>query len=553
MGKRIYRLPCDSCGSSDAVTLYEDNHQWCFACNHYTPADEEKDLNETNILTPSVTENKRLTPIPKTGFVDMSDRGINHQAAEKYRVFRSPDSFYSWVYPRFKDGVHVANKLRTAGKKGFSVEGNISEANLFGQDLFPPGSAKQITLCEGQDDALAAYQMQGFKYPCVSVDSTSSAVHDVAKAFNYLNAFDEIVICFDTDEAKIGADGVARYPGQEAAVAVASMFKLGKVRVLTLSRAKDPNDYLKNGWSKEFIDEWWKAPHWTPVGLKHAKDMWEEVKKLPNYESVSFPWKGLQDLTYGLRLSELVTITANPKVGKTSILREIIYHMLEQTKDDKRKIGLMFLEEPNRDTLLGLMSLAANKPLHLPDIREQTPEEELRKYFDTVYSNEKIVVLDHFGSNEINKILDYVRYMHNLGCKFIILDHLSIIVSGQNGDERKQLDEIATKLKQLTVELNICVVCVIHQNRKGEIRGTAGVEQLSNLVIKLYRDMLAEDPYERNTMKVSVEMNRFCGRTGPACLLLYEPDSGRMYEQSQKEMETFLNKSKDKKTILEDW
>ena len=148
-------------------------------------------------------------------------------------------------------------------------------------------------------------------------------------------------------------------------------------------------------------------------------------------------------------------------------------------------IGLLHLEEPNSDTALGLMSITANKPLHLPDVRETVDNDELRKYFDSTINNDRVVIWDHFGSNSIHEVLAKIRHMHNLGCKYIVLDHLSIVVSDQSGDERKQLDEISTKLKTLCMELNIAVIAVIHQNRQGQIRGTAGVEQLANMVIKL--------------------------------------------------------------------
>jgi hypothetical protein len=137
--------------------------------------------------------------------------------------------------------------------------------------------------------------------------------------------------------------------------------------------------------------------------------------------------------------------------------------------------------------------------------------------YDAVINNSRVVIWDHFGSNTVDAVLDKIRHMHALGCKYIVLDHLSIVVSDQSGDERKQLDEIATKAKTLCMNLNIALICVIHQNRQGQIRGTAGVEQLANIVIKLYRDNKDLNEWRRNVTKVVVEKNRFCGRTGPAC------------------------------------
>ena len=251
----------------------------------------------------------------------------------------------------------------------------------------------------------------------------------------------------------------------------------------------------------------------------------------------------MNELTYGIRLGELVTFTADPKIGKTQVLREVVYSALSNTD---KGMGLIFLEEPNKHTLLGLMSLSANKPLHLPDVRDEVSDAELRGYFESVYPDSRVVLWNHFGSNSIDRVLDKIRHMAALGCKYIILDHLSIVVSDQQGDERKRLDEIATKLKTLCMELNVSVLTVIHQNRKGEIRGTMGIEQLSNIVIKLFRNKLDEDPWRRNITKVVVQDNRFCGRTGPACYLYYEPTTGRLSELSKVEIAQFENVSVNK-------
>ena len=185
------------------------------------------------------------------------------------------------------------------------------------------------------------------------------------------------------------------------------------------------------------------------------------------------------------------------------------------------------------------MSIEAGRPLHLPDIREATSKEELRTYFDAVVNTDRIVIWDHFGSNSIQEVLNKVRHMHNLGCKYIVLDHLSIVVSDQNGDERKQLDEISTKLKTMCMELNIAVIAVVHQNRQGQIRGTAGVEQLANIVLKLSRERLSEDPWRRNVTKVVVEKNRFCGRTGPGCYLHYNEFTGRLNELTEEQIRAY--------------
>jgi len=502
--------------------LYSDGHTHCFVCEQTTFPDQE----EGRTIT------KDIRPVPHD-FKAIPERKITAETAKRYGVTTSDTGH---VYPYYdSDNVHIGNKIRNFPKE-FSFEGVFSEAGVFGRQAFPPGSGRAITITEGELDALSVYELFGRRYPAVSIKSATTAAKDVAKDFEYLNSFERIYICFDKDEAKVNPKtGEIRYPGQEAALEVAGMFPIGKVHIVTLRDHKDASDYLVAGKVDQFRDEWFKSPAYTPTGLKRGSTMWEEISAPKNYETVLYPWEGMNKQTYGIRLSELVVITANTGDGKTTVCKEIEHFILENTPKD-RGLGLLHLEEPNSDTALGLMSISADKPLHLPDVREGVSPEELRKYYDSTVNTDRIVIWDHFGSNSIQEVLNKIRHMHNLGCKYIVLDHLSIVVSDQSGDERKQLDEITTKIKTLCMELNIAVIAVIHQNRSGQIRGTAGVEQLANIVLKLHRDKTDPDEWRRNIIKVVVEKNRFCGRTGPGCYLFYDEFSGRLRELTKEEI-----------------
>jgi twinkle protein len=128
--------------------------------------------------------------------------------------------------------------------------------------------------------------------------------------------------------------------------------------------------------------------------------------------------------------------------------------------------------------------------------------------------------------------------------KVIILDHISILVSGgQHGDERKALDEIMTKLRTLTQDTGIVLFAVSHLKRpegKGheegavtsvsQLRGSASIAQLSDFVLGLERNGQSECPTERNTTAMRVLKNRFSGITGPAGHLLYDNTTGRLTE-----------------------
>lgn len=481
---------------------------------------------------------KTFSPVTEV-YRPFRERGFTADTIKRFKVHVGTDSdTFAAKYPRFdKDGNHVGNKVRfNAVGKGdkrtkppFIFEGSKTNMTLFGMEAFPEGSAKAVTVVEGQDDAMAAFQLMGSKYPVVSIDGASSAKDDIKNNFEYLNSFDTIVFCFDNDE-----------PGLKAAKEAANAgFPLGKLKILTLRKHKDANDYLLNNDAASFTKEWWGAPDYKPDGLKLGTDIWEEIIKRNDSFTVQYPFEGLNEKTFGLRLSEMVIIRADTGVGKTSIIKHIEHLLLsdENVKDKNYGVGFLHLEEPNGDTALGLLSIENSVPYHLPTT--ERPERDLRKAYDNLLNNSRVVIWDHFGSNSVDAVLNKVRHMAALGCKYIVLDHLSIVVSDQSGDERKQLDEIATKLKTLTMELDIAVIAVIHNNRNGEIRGTAGVAQLANIVLSLERNKTDNNEWRRNVTKVTVEKNRFCGYTGPAAYLWYNADTGRLIELDKDEITTY--------------
>lgn len=529
MSKFIKHGPCPECGSRDNLSIYDD-HEHCMGCGYdkqYSFANGRSDLNSTGVRTIEQEEKpSTLTyTIAEKSMPALKERGIDSSTVNKYRVTvnSNPESELEAVFPRFnEEGVHTANQVRFTDKR-FKCEGKINDATLFGQQLFPSGG-RSITVTEGYYDTLAAFQLTGSRYPNVGVMSASTAKKEVVKNFEYLNSFETVVLNFDNDK-----------PGQEAAKACALLFDPGKVKILSLRKHKDANDYLLNGDSKAYVDEWYRAPVFMPDGLLVGSDNKLKTDVLDYIEprSIPYPWDGLNQKTFGIRESELVLLTADTGVGKTSVLKEIEYFLLnhEELKAENIGVGFLHLEEPKRDLAIGLMSIHKNKPYHFPDVERS--REEMEEAYDQVVGTDRVVIWDHFGSNDIDIVLAKIRHMSALGCKYIFVDHLSIIVSDQSGDERKQLDEISTKIKTLTMNLNIAVFCVIHINRKGEVRGSAGPEQVANIVLRLERDKKELNEWRRNVTRISVEKNRKYGRTGPACYLYYNEMTGRLEELSK--------------------
>lgn len=528
--------PCTSCDSSDGMSINDDGSTYCFVCQTFTKPEENTTVTyplptpEKTHREPSRAIAEAFTTLPTPA---IGSRRIARATVERYGVVS--DNNNVWFPYHDNDGMLVAAKKRAIKEKVFSVEGEWKEATLFGQSLFPKGG-KYVTVVEGEYDALAAFQMLGSKYPVVSVrNGAGGAGKDAQKNYEWLDSFDNIVVCFDNDE-----------PGQQASNAFCSVFG-SKVKVFKgKAGMKDACDWLLASNEQEFIQRWWSAEQFVPDGIVQASTLWDVVSKPLDKASCDYPFSGLNKLTYGIRKGELVTVTAGSGLGKSQFLREIIWHLLHKTEDN---IGLMFLEESTRKTGLSLMSLAANKPLHLPDV--PCTDEEKRQAFDLTLGTDRIFMFDHFGSTNIENIVKRTeQFASAFNCGYVFLDHVSIVVSAQdNGDERKALDKIMTELRTVVQKTGISLILVSHLKRpetKGheegaatslaQLRGSGAIAQLSDMVIGLERNGQADDERERNTTKVRVLKNRFSGITGPACQLLYSLNSGRMMELEEESL-----------------
>ena len=519
--------PCPSCGSKNNLARYSDGHAVCFTggCDHYERATGE-------VIESKPKANRTLE---MTGVVaSIPDRRISEATCKKFGVtveYDTEGQISKHHYPYFdKDtGAQTGNKSRIVSNKAFYASGTFDNVGLFGQQAFK-GGGKYITIVEGEADALAVSEMFDGKWAVVSIRSgASGAVKDIKQNLEWLESFDNVVICFDSDKA-----------GQEASRAVLDLFTPNKAKNVQLS-AKDAGDMLKERNVQGFIREWWNAKTYQPDGIIAGLDTWDSIVAQEDVKSIPYPWSCLNDMTFGFREKELVTITSGSGMGKSQIVRELEHYLLGATDDN---IGILALEEDIPKTALGIMSIEANQTLHLS---RDFSREDKKVFWDKTLGTGRIYMFDHWGSTNEDNLLSRIRYMaKGLDCKWIILDHLSIVVSDQeNGDERKAIDSIMTKLRQLVQETGVGLFLVSHLRRPSgkahedggqislaELRGSAAIAQLSDMVIGLERDQQNKDAQIRNTTTVRVLKNRYAGLTGAACYLYYDKDTGRMIETS---------------------
>ena len=529
-----YHLPCPSCNSSDALSLNENGSAKCFSCGKFFSK-----YNSNEEIRSDVVDFKDING---GIYAPLSDRYISQQTAEKYRVksiFNSQGVITQHLYPYYIHNELTATKIRTIKDKDFIWKGSSTGTGLFGQNLFKEGG-KYITITEGECDAMAAYELLGSKWAVVSIKhGAPSAVTNIKENLEYIESFDNVVICFDSDKE-----------GQQAAVKVARILKPGKAKILTLPTGfKDANEMLIKKEYEKFVRSWWDAKVYTPSGIIRVSEKEKDFLHREKKDSVPYPWKGLNEKLYGLRQGELVTLTGGTGLGKSSITREIEHWLVNKTNDN---VGIIALEEDWKRTVDGILSIEANARLYIDHIREEYKEDTLIEMYQKVFSEDNVFVHAHFGTNDIDEIFSKLRYLIiGCDCKWIVIDHLQMLVSSlTEGDERRSIDNIMTRVRSIVEETGAGIILVSHLRRvsgdKGHengvmvnlshLRGSHSIAQLSDCVIALERNQQSKDELESRTTKLRILKSRYTGDVGMATALVYNKTTGRLSEEYDNEL-----------------
>lgn len=518
--------PCEFCGSSDAFASYDDGVGTCFSCNRSKKLTEERNEPITYTNTDVITNISSYTSY------GVSSRNISKEVVDHYGVKMSttpegkPGSHY---YPYTKKNNIVAYKERIL-PKDFRIHGNFSNVELFGQSV--SSGNKMLIITEGELDAMAVsevfYRKYKRFYACVSIPS-ASATKVVLEQRDWINRFDSVILMFDQDEA-----------GEACTASIAKMISAGKVKVATLPK-KDPCAVLSELGAQALERCVWDAQPWSLAGIVVGEQIWNKFTERQNVESVPYPdcLDGLNHKLKGIRHGEITLFTSGTGSGKSTVIKEIILDLLNKTED---KVGLISLEESIGDTAEKFISMQMKKNI----IDSVDPSEETtREAFDAVFGSEKLILLDHAGSVSDSSLIEKIEYMALMGCKYLVLDHITIAVSegseGLSGNEA--VDKIMSDLLKIVKRHNVWLGLISHLRKSqggtksfeegklasiDDIKGSGSIKQISFDIISFARNLLAESESERNVIRFRVLKSRFTGLTGSAGSAIYNHKTSRL-------------------------
>lgn len=546
-------LPCPDCGSHDAMCRNADGSTYCFSCETYHKASVTSKGN-TSTVNPSYQQKQvtNSTFIPIKEIRNINGRKLTKETCELYGYGVGADKRNEpcQIANYYDDERNlIGQKIRYKDKR-FKTIGHFTE-RFFGQHLF--NSGRKLVVTEGEIDCLTVSQITGNKYPVVSIPS---GVNSAKKVFEHnlewLQNFDEVIVMFDMDD-----------PGRKAVGTVVDLLPIGKLKIATLP-FKDPNECLLNNQPQAVVKAIFEAKEYRPDGIVEGVDLWEQLKDEPDeVKGYPLPWDiALNKMTLGLRKGELIVVTAGTGIGKTTFVRQIAHHL---GVHEHLKVGMMMLEENTLRTAKGLMSVQAQKRLTLN--RHLVSDEEYKKIYEETFGGNNFVFYQHFGSLESNNLLNKMRYFAVAEkCDFIVLDHITIAISGLDiENERKATDVLMTRLRSLVEETGVGMIIISHLKRVQEgnaaeeggivslshLRGSQALAQLSDGVWALERNQQADDPMEKNLVRIRILKNRHVGETGIAGYLRYNTMTDCLEgvedtnDSEKKDKETSENEQRD--------
>ena len=502
----IKHAPCNSpdCSSSDGMAVYSD-HTHCFACGKTVQFNQERQKG---------TSSRPLPPMKEILFEDFEEyRSLEKRTLELYSI-NIKQGHVVFQY-RNENGHFCAQKIRAIepdenGKRKTMWRGVKKEAVGFGMHLANPAKHDKLVICEGELDAPSVFQSFGGKIAAISVpDGAQSSPAFVRKHLDKFLEFKTIVIATDNDG-----------PGDEAANKIMELFEPGRVRRAILPK-KDSNEVLQTLGSLALKDAIDAAKEIRPDGIKSASAYAGLVLRPPDRTATDCCFVGWNKMS-PFYDNQLIVLIAGSGQGKSFFARNLALGLMY----GGHKVGWIGLEETAEESVFRFVGMAAGMQLHNKQSYADLTEDDMARIKQAdkfITQSGQLELFDHFGSIDENTILNRMNYMvRSLGCKFMFLDHLTIISSGLAQDTR-QVDSLVTKIRQFIAGTKCTVFAISHLNRSGDknfengdvpelhnIRSSHSIVQLADTIWALGRKR-GSNKTESHCLK-----NRMSGRTGYA-------------------------------------
>lgn len=452
----------------------------------------------------------------------------------------SPAIFKKYSYCKDEQGNHLVihydingNEVgfkKTYDDRTYDFMGSVKKAVPFGLNLFRSGG-NTITIAETEIDCLSIAETFDGKWPVISLNNgIKTAKEELAPYMEKINSYEKIVLYFKNNKES-----------QEMAKEVALLFPPGKVFTIYSTEYVDANAALKAGKSV-LKNIFYESKEINPSGIVNFGDETfdEFMKPSASDEFYDTLYSGID-----VSKSAITTFVSGTGMGKTTSVKEIAYDLRMR---HKLKIGYIGLEESLKMSKRGFMGIHLSKPLMQKRYWKEYQQdedniEELKETYSMLSQDDNIILYDHFGSLDSEVLLNKLRYLAiSRSCDFIVLDHLSIVVSGLDtgGNETKTIDILMTRLRSLAQETGVGILLISHLNKTdgsgheeggqislNHIRGSKAISQISDQIIGLEGNQQEEDVKNIRSFRMVKDRDGSSG-TGIISQAEFNRETGRL-------------------------
>jgi twinkle protein len=538
------RLPCDECGSSDGIQLFQQEDgsvdARCFACpdgGRHIPNDPREGVQEAPVEKKQLKKDHSamMKAIPDLPIRALEDRAISLATCEYFGVRvslseKDRTTVTHHYYPDTKGGEVCGYEVKRVADKAFSAVGDRKGAvELWGTAQAKSLTAKKLFITEGRCDAMALFQAIVENLPkkwshltpaVVSLTrGAGGALKDILSNRKFVESFKEVVLVLDQDG-----------PGIDAMQKILKTFPTFKVAKLPM---KDANDMILAGRGKELADlVTWNAVVERQGQVVDVRDFIEDALVRPEM-GVPTPWPSVTKATYGYRPHTIHIIGAAPKIGKS----DHEYQNIEWLANVQNQlVGVFDLENPPKKTAKKIASKFAGLDYTKPDSVYETPE--LRAHL--MQMDGRVRFYDRGASRDWPDIRIAMEEMHLLdGINFLFLDPLTALVSRYTSSQANDmLNEICTDIADFVYKHPVTLFIYTHVNPKqkgsktheegarvlsGEFTGSRAMEKWFHYGWGIRRDR-SPDSEAPNTSYLDMLFDRDFGES-LTCELYFNKDN----------------------------
>ena len=587
-GSLLGKYPCGACGSVDNLVVYvkhtEEGDEYLDA-SCFTPSCENKYMTEAMLKEQGVldedfkapkTHKVTKTAITRAEYDDLVKRtthdttlpdgsfyrGIKPETAKFYGHLYERDSsgniireYYPETKHDFKGDLKTLRgyKTRTLPKSfGFGNLGITGVSNDFsGQHLFRTGG-KFVVVCGGEIDKLSVsqmlydYQVQRGQedYDRVAVVSVTTGEGTLAKQcanqYDWLDSFDNIILCMDNDDA-----------GKSAVKEAIKVLPENKVKVITTS-LKDANEMLVSGKHKQFISNYYDAKAVTPDEVKTSKQADDELEEELGRTKIPLPpfmFRLQKHMAGGIPLGYMINLGAITGGGKTTIINEMIYYWIFNSPV---KIGILSLELNAGQYQMALLSRHIGQKLALIEdpkeavafVRQPHIIEKRKELRENEYGEERYVLLDE-RSGSLESVKEQIlKLIKKYSCKLLVIDPINDLFEGASLEEQTSFIKFLKGVIKDGVSIfNVCHLTksktqtdrdgnrIVRKLTEDDFSGVSNLVKSGGCNIAATRDKLADDPLEQNSTEIEVLKCRWSGKTGYAGSWYYDNQTHTIYDK----------------------